>query len=178
MINAFTLLVVVTLLCIGDVSTKTWSQAYVTAVLETRQCFDVPFVSVLETLFVTMNDTMLADQYATHLMIELTNLIHSGGEGKSLCTLTIDAVDAVYKLISWHKRQEVRRMAEKKVAPRRHMKHDATISHLQSIISSGSLYVACETIVPSMSREQSVALRACVRNARKESMRFYTQFTE
>lgn len=173
-------LILVAIVCSG-VSSTTWTPAYMTAVLETRQCFDAPFVHrVLEPLFAPLNDTALADQYATSLMITLTYLIHrdSNDDSKSLCVSTIDAVGTLYREISWHKRQDTRRMAEKKVAPRRHMKQDAIINHLQKITMDGSLYAICESVVPPMSHEQMIALRECVRGARKESMRVYTRFTE
>lgn len=170
-----TIVTVLALLClIIGAESRVWSPEYITALLQTRQCYSTGHLAVMDSFFDHLNDTTLNDHYYARTM---TTLSHRLDRGESICLAIVETGSHIYREITWHKRQEIRRMTDKKILPVLHSGREATIVHLQQTLSNGFIRDACEAL-PALSKDELELLRVCVRDRRKESMRAYTKFTE
>ncbi len=171
--NAITALLLV-LCVVSTTNARVWSPEYIKALLETRQCYNERHLEVLDSFFTYLNDTTLGDHFQARVMTTLSDRLD---RTSSLCEAIEATGSHMFKELTWHKKQDTRRMKEKKILPIHHSGREATINHLRYALSEGIVRNACEAITP-LSKEEMAALQTCTRDKRKESMYAYTKFTE
>lgn len=163
------------LLFITVIFARQWGTEYVQSLTEMRSCYPSHYLGILDSFISPLNESSLRDYYGARTF---SILAHRLDRSDPICAAIVATATQIYRELMWHKRQENRRMIEKKVVPRQERTDvDTTIESLVEALTSGRIKNRCLELGPQTEDERK-ELHECSRQKRKESMNAYTRFIE
>lgn len=181
---------------IESVHSIAWTKPYVDAVMESRQCFNTSYMSIIDSLFIHLSDTTLATYYYSRGLSFLGDRIISDRE---ICQSIIETASHIYNDILWdvkeavnlqyHKEQEIinnmkvislqeSKELRNKARIRYDKTRDSTIHHIQGLLTSNTIKEQCETFKNENADQPSQihSIKKCIKDKRKQAIMVYTRF--
>lgn len=174
----------------------TWTEDYIEAVLDTRQCLNMSYIAILDSLFVNLDDMSLVKLHYAKGLDYMAQKIH---RGNSLCMALVETSSFIYRDIQFAKHEAIRLiehenvMAEKAASvassqgrkPKNIPKakeislydpvRNPTLEHIAQLLSSGTIKSQCDAIVTNEKRHIH-KIKHCIKEKRKAAIFVYTRF--
>src|ERR1700761_9734569 len=159
-----------------------WTEPYVDAVLESRQCFNQSFISIMDSLFEQLHDMKLTKYYYARGLSYISHKLQNGHQHHLLCPSLIETVSYVYRDIQWGRQEAINfEYHQSKVTDERYKKEfrydetrDPTINHIHNLLTSNIIKERCEQL--HIQKDQLSYIRECTKEKRKEVIKVYTRF--